>query len=572
MYNPHPVIDIKADSKLYSDWDSIVAVLNETLAEDAVIAIEVYPTVDLDAIEQLAKRLAASLVIDARYLFQDMDLIQASLAPDITEDRILGRRTLFKIADFLDPDRVARAEMNIAKSKGRRVIWGTGASLIQSVDQVIYADISRWEATLRYRTNRYSNWMSENANDDPQKKLKQAYFVEWVMADQLKLDLNFTYSWYLDMNRSDEMKLIRTEDLLSAYKQLSQQPFRLKPFFDEGVWGGHWMQEELGVGQTERNLAWCFDGVPEENSLLLGFKDAVLETPAINLVFAEARALMGERVFGRFGYSFPIRFNLLDTMGGQNLSLQVHPQTSYIQNVFGMPYTQDESYYILTAKPGTYVYAGQKTGIDRSEMIRDLYRAEAAEIHFDADRYINRIPVQAHDHISYPGGSIHCSGKDMVVLEISSTPNRFTFKLWDWGRVDLDGLPRPINLEHGLKNVAWERDTAYVERELFNQIEPLEEGDGYRIERTGLHELEFIETKRYHFTKAVRHRATGSVRVLNLVSGEGAWVESIDGSFSAFRVNYAETFIVPAAVGDFTVRPLEDDLSDALMTIEATVR
>lgn len=572
MYNPHPVIDIQADAKLYSDWDAIVATLNESLPDDAVIAIEVYPTVDLDRIEQLAKKLAASVVIDARYLFQDMDVIQARLSPDITEDRILGRRTHYKLADFLDPERVARAELNIVKSKGRRIIWGTGASLIQAVDQVIYADISRWEATLRYRTNRYSNWMSENADEDPQKKVKQAYFVEWVMADQLKLDLNFSYSWYLDMNRSDDVKMIRTDDLLLAYEQISQQPFRLKPFFDEGVWGGHWMQDELGVGQGERNLAWCFDGVPEENSLLLSFADGILETPAINLVFAEAKALMGERVFGRFGYSFPIRFNLLDTMGGQNLSLQVHPQTTYIQNVFAMPYTQDESYYILNAKPDTYVYAGQKTGIDRDAMIRDLYRAQAAEIHFDADRYINRVPVQTHDHISYPGGTIHCSGKDMVVLEISSTPNRFTFKLWDWGRVDLDGLPRPINLEHGLKNVAWERDTAYVEGELFNQIELLEEGDGYRIERTGLHELEFIETKRYHFTKPVRHRANGSVRVINLVSGEAAWVESVDGSFSAFRVNYAETFIVPAAVGDFIVRPFEDTVTEALMTIEATVR
>ena len=93
--------------------------------------------------------------------------------------------------------------------------------------------------------------------------------------------------------------------------------------------------------------AWSFDGVPEENSILLDFGGCIVETPALNLVYTHPRELLGDRVHARFGKEFPIRFDMLDTMHGQNLSLQVHPLTEYIQSQFPYALYQDESYYFL---------------------------------------------------------------------------------------------------------------------------------------------------------------------------------------------------------------------------------
>lgn len=107
-----------------------------------------------------------------------------------------------------------------------------------------------------------------------------------------------------------------------------------------------------------------------------------------------------------------------------------------------------------------------------------------------------------------------------MVLETSATPYIFTFKLWDWGRPGLDGRPRPIHLEHGCRNIQWDRDTKWVARNLMNRTERMAEGDGWIEEKTGLQELEFIETRRHWFTTAVEPNPRGEVNVLNLVEGK----------------------------------------------------
>ena len=241
-------------------------------------------------------------------------------------------------------------------------------------------------------------------------------------------------------------------------------------------------------------------------------------------------------------------------MDGQNLSLQVHPRTEYIQKTFGMHYTQDESYYILDAEDDACVYIGLKEGVDKEAMERDLRSAEKGEIIFDAEKYVNKVPVKKHDHILIPAGTVHRSGKNAMVLEISATPYIFTFKLWDWGRVGLDGLPRPIHIDHGMKNIEWKRTTSWVMENIVNNIKTLEEKDDYKKEVTGLHELEFIETERYTTSTFFDVEMTDSVQQLNLVEGKSALIESLDGSFPPFEVHYAESFIIPSSVKRYRVR------------------
>jgi mannose-6-phosphate isomerase class I len=237
-----------------------------------------------------------------------------------------------------------------------------------------------------------------------------------------------------------------------------------------------------------------------------------------------------------------------------------------------MHYTQDESYYLLDAAPDATVFLGLRDGINPASMVRDLETARAGGALFTAGKYANQWPAKKHDHFLIPAGTVHCSGRNSMVLEISATPYIFTFKLWDWARMGLDGKPRPIHLDHGVANILWNRTTDWVKRNLINRVEQVASGDGWREERTGLHEQEFIETRRHWFARAVPHDTRGGVNVLNLIEGEEAVVESPDGAFEPLVVHFAETFIVPAAAGPYTVCPTSAPVGRESATIKASVR
>ena len=577
-YDKEPTVVIP----LYQDeaWSGYEAIAERIRAGIAgrtkAVVVECYPGVRLDEIKAgLAGPLAAAAVIDAEEAALHKEALDALRARYLTDDRVFGRIAPFEIEDFYDAGRIESLRSRIrAVPEGVVLVIGFGASIVERGDYVVYADLARWEIQLRYRSGELGNWRADNRDEDVLRKYKRGFFVEWRTADRLKRRLfeEARIDLYLDTNRKDDPKAVTLRALLAGLRHTASRPFRLVPYFDPGVWGGQWMQEKIGLAPQKHPYAWAFDGVPEENSLYFQYGGIRIELPSINLVFLEPKALLGERVYARFGAEFPIRFDFLDTIGGGNLSLQVHPTADYIRRMFNMPYTQDESYYILDCEPNSLVYLGLKDGVDPGRMIADLEKAQEGTAPFPAEEHIHTLPVKKHDHYSIPAGTVHCSGAGSMVLEISATPYIFTFKLWDWGRLGLDGKPRPVHLEHGRRNIAWERTASWVDRNLVNRTERIGEGDGWVEERTGLHEFEFIETRRHWFTAPVEHSTEGSVNMLNLVEGDEAVVESPTGAFEPFTVHYAETFVIPASVDRYIIRPADGSRSGKLATIKAFVR
>jgi len=559
MYDKFPFVAVTDSAHdCLIGWAAIAAALVAAAPEHGVICVECYPGVLLDELcASLSQQIGSVRVFRAEDCYQTEAELNARIQPLLTDDPVFGHMNNFTIAEFFDPAKLIRAQEEIAKvATGRVLVVGTGASLlVPHTDVRVYADMARWELQMRQRRGVIGNLGVNNLSERASLKYKRGFFLDWRAADRLKCDVLPKTDFLLDTNDTTTPKLITGEHLRQGLASAVQRPFRVVPFFDPGPWGGHWMEDVCGLDKDQPNHAWCFDCVPEENSLLLGFGDCRVEIPAMDLVLMHPRELLGERVEARFGAEFPIRFDFLDTMGGGNLSLQVHPRTEYIRETFGMDYTQDESYYMLDARENACVYLGLRDDADPDAMIHDLREAQtSAAPSFDAERYVNKFPAKKHDHFLIPAGTIHCSGANSMVLEISATPYIFTFKLWDWARLGLDGRPRPIHLDHGVRNICWDRRTEWVRRNLVNPLEPLAHGAGWREERTGLHELEFIETRRHWFTEPVAHDTHGTVNVLNLVEGERVVVESPTHAFEPFPVNYAETFIVPAAVGPYTIR------------------
>lgn len=578
-YDKEPFIAIKGrEDEVWAGYEAIAAELGSAIdrleGRKAVVALECYPGVRQEEIVAGFERaLGALTVVRAEEAALPSAEVDRIVGRYMTDDRVFGYMAPFQAEEFYDQARIAALREQIdAVREGVVLIIGFGASLIARGDLLVYADLARWEIQQRYRSGELGNWRTESRERDILRLYKRGFFFEWRMADRLKKRLLGSIDYYLDTNVKSSPVMATREALFDGLAQAARRPFRLVPYFDPGVWGGEWLEAHIDLPKREHPYAWGFDGVPEENSLYLRYGPHRLEMPAINLVFFRSIELLGEKVYARFGAEFPIRFDFLDTIGGQNLSLQVHPTAEYIREQFGMTYTQDESYYILDAAPGAEVYLGLRDGVAPDEMMSELRRAQEGGYTFPAEKYTNTFPAKKHDHYLIPAGTVHCSAAGCMVLEISATPYIFTFKLWDWDRLGLDGKPRPVHIDHGERVIRWDRTTKWTEAQCVNVIEPVAEGKGWRVERTGLHELEFIETRRHWFSEPVLHESNGSVHMLNLIEGEEATVESPDGVFEPFVVRYAETFIVPASVSAYTIRPSGASEGKTVGTIKAYVR
>lgn len=575
-YDKYPATVVKGT--LWKGWNEILSLLklNYSLPQGKkyyIVVVECYQGVHHpELLEQLAK-LVPDKLIDTCSLFKSEEAIESMTRPYLTNDRLFGRSASLSYADYLDGEKVALCRKQLEALSGLIIVYGHGAAeVVTDPDTLIYADMARWEIQLRFRRNEIDGLGVHNRMEAPSLHYKRGYFIDWNVCDKLKKRLFTKVDYWLDTHIPHEPRMVDSNTWKGGLEQTVRTPFRVVPFFDPAPWGGQWMKEVCNLDKQETNYGWCFDCVPEENSLYLQIAGVRFEMPANNLVLYKTRELLGGPVEARFGQDFPIRFDFLDTMGGGHLSLQVHPTTQYIRDTFGIYYTQDESYYLLDAGEGATVYLGLKTGVKADEMIAALNEAQETGIPFDTDKYVNKWPAQKHDHFLIPAGTIHCSGAEAMVLEISATPSIFTFKLWDWGRLGLDGLPRPINIGHGSKVIQWERQTDFVRKHLINHIEPIAEGDGWKEERTGLHENEFIETRRHWFTGKVLHHTGGGVNVLNVIEGDELVVESPTHAFAPFIVHYAETFIIPACVGDYTICPFGASEGKSCGTIKAYVR
>ncbi|MBC1935877.1 mannose-6-phosphate isomerase [Listeria grandensis] len=560
-YNHCPTTKVKGD---FTTWTGFTAIFSELSSaaiklskKKTILAVELYPGARVGKLRQaLEEYFKDATIICADDFALSGAEIAAKFEMLITEDRVFGRMAAIKIEDYYHKEKLRALQEEVATTgSGLTIVFGTGASLAADADVMAYVDVARWEIQQRMRSGEMGNWNDTNVAEDILRKYKRGFFLDWRAADRLKVELFPKIDYYVDDNTLDMPKMVRWDDYCAGLEQTLQGPFRFVPYFDPGVWGGQWMKEKLGLDASRENFAWAFDGVAEENSLYLQFGDTRIETPGINVVLKYPMQLLGELVFSRFGAELPIRFDFLDTMGGQNLSLQVHPDKEYIKKQFGMDYTQEESYYLLDAKADAVVYLGVRDEVRPDALLSALNAAQNGSGEMDVPEYIRTFPAKKHDHFLIPSGTIHCSGANSMVLEISLCAYIFTFKLWDWGRLGLDGKPRPVHLDHGEKVINWNRSEGWVADNLVNHFEVLKETDTHKKEHTGLYKTEQIRTERDWFTDFVDYdNSEKTVNMLNLVEGDKVVVESVDHAFEAFEVHYVETFVIPAQVEKFRIR------------------
>lgn len=484
------------------------------------------------------------------------ELVQPYLGGD---DPIFGYRTNLRLHDYFDLNKVGgikREESDIF------IVYGTGSGHSNLSGCLVYFDLPKNELQFRMRAKKVHNLGTNTVKDDKQ-VYKHFYFVDWPILNEEKRNLLPKISWIVDQQRPGEPTWMKGSTLRTSLSNMSKTCFRVRPWFEPGVWGGQWMKKNfMGLNQNVPNYAWSFEMIVPENGLLFEDDGNLLEVSFDMLMFQEYQNILGKAA-NRFKFEFPIRFDFLDTFQGGNLSVQCHPRPEYIKREFGENFTQDETYYILDAGKDAEVYLGFQKDIDPDEFRCALEHSYETKEELDVEKYVQKLHAKKHDLFLIPHGTVHCSGINNMVLEISATPYIYTFKMYDWQRLDLDGNPRPLNIDHAFKNLDFSRKGSVVKETLVSQPKVEEFGDTWKKVHLPTHEDHFYDIYRYEFNDEVVIENLGQCHILMLVEGSSVELELVD---AVREFHYAETFAIPAATESYKLINKGDSIAKVIVS------
>jgi mannose-6-phosphate isomerase class I len=485
------------------------------------------------------------------------DVERRTSATVLPGDPVFARIFDGDLADLVDGPQAERGARN-----GATVVFGPGSALYPH-DRLWYADIPKWLSLDRIRKGLAGNIGQPVGEAGSERRL---LFVDWPMLDRHKQRLLPRVDRYLDVSEPGNPRSIGGDALRASLRGLAERPFRVRPTFLPGPWGGQWLRRRLGIATDASNLAWSYELITPESGLLLGDVDTV-EVGFELLMAAEGERILGPELAARFGTSFPIRFDYLDTLEGGHLSIQCHPSEEYAHDVFGLPYTQHETYYVVDTTPGAKVFLGLREDADLEAFRVAAEQAERRGISFDPERFLQAHPAEQHRLYLIPGGTPHASGAGSLVLEISATPYLYTLRFYDWLRRNLDGELRPVHLTHAFANLDPTRRGESVGRDLIQEPVVKAAGTGFTELRLGELDELFFAVDRLDFEDEIAVETRGRFHVLNVVAGEEVRVETERGD--SHRLCYAETLVIPASVAGYR---LERRRGPACKVVKALVK
>lgn len=477
--------------------------------------------------------------------------IETLITPFVSElGDVWGTRTTLEISDFFHTNDLQGLEHD--RSFDLNIIIGVGAALADW-PSLVYIDLPKNEIQYRMRAGAVVSLTPTNGLSNPE-VYKRLYFVDWVISRKHRKAIQNRIQVIADAQWQTSLTWAHARDVFDGLQLMSHNIIRARPWFEPGAWGGQWLKQHIkDINKAEINYAWSFELIVPENGLVLESDNVCLEVAFDWLMDLHAAAVLGQDV-KRFGSDFPIRFDFLDTMNGGNLSIQCHPSANYIFQRFGESNTQDETYYILDCDTEAQVYLGFQESIEPQQFRTALENSVADNIPVIITDYVQVHNARKHDFFLIPNQTIHSAGKNNLVLEISATPYIFTFKMYDWLRLDLNGNPRPINIEHAFNNLDFSRKGKKVVDELISKPFIIAKEEGHQTVQLPTHHEHFYDVHRHEFTNEIKIDVAGKCFVMMLVEGTAIHITADGGK--TVRMNYAETFLVPAAVKFITIRNL----------------
>ena len=448
------------------------------------------------------------------------------------------------------------------------VVYGYGSlipELRELYDVKVFFDLTPMKSMLRIRRGEYSNLGKERPGII-NRTIRRCYYCDFECAVRNRHELweNNVPDWYVLDNDPQNLQLMPFGTFSDICAQLVKYPFRAKPCYLEGVWGGSYMKKLRNLPDAMRNAAWVFDFIPMEVSVVVEAGDEKLDINYCSFVHKEGVNLMGEDCVKKFEGYFPIRFNWDDSYHSTgNMSIQCHSGGEYNVKNYNEFGRQDESYYVVVTGHDAKTFIGFRDDADIPQFFRDIEAADTEHKPCDYMKYVSYEESKPGLQVMLPAGTIHSSGRNQVILEIGSlTIGSYTYKMYDYLRLDFDGKQRPIHTRLGEENVRQDRRYSVIHDpespEYIVQKPRLSaSGEGWEEYILGENPQVYFSLRRLEFEKKCEQDTGGKLfHVLTLVDGDAVRVRSVRHPERYFDLQFMDIVCVPADMGRYVIENL----------------
>lgn len=460
-------------------------------------------------------------------------------------------------------------ELPASKAPGKLVVvYGYGClykDFRPLYDVKCWFDITPMNTMLRIRAGEYAN-LGKQHTGIINRTIRRCYYCDFENAVQLRKELFAAgaLDWYFLDNDRANLQMMPFETFADICAQLVKYPFRAKPCYLEGVWGGSYMKKQRNLPEKMRNAAWVFDFIPMEVSVLVQAGDEKLDINYCSFVHKEGVNLMGETCVRKYKGYFPIRFNWDDSYHSTgNMSIQCHSGGKFNVENYNEFGRQDESYYVVITGHEAKTFIGFRDDADIPAFFKEIEAADTEHKECDYLKYVSYENSVPGLQVMLPAGTIHSSGRNQVILEIGSlTIGSYTYKMYDYLRLDFDGKQRPIHTHLGELNVRQDRRHSVIHDPLSPEYIVQEprldcEGEGWQEYILGENPQMYISLRRLEFEKKCEQDTRGEkFHILTLVDGEHVRIRSVAHPERFFDLDFMEIACVPASMGKYVIENL----------------
>jgi mannose-6-phosphate isomerase len=306
-------------------------------------------------------------------------------------------------------------------------------------------------------------------------------------------------------------------------------PIIFKPVYKDYIWGGRYFEKfdrELpdGILAESWELSCHKNGV----SIVSNGEHEFKTLPEI--IKADPKNILGTK-FPVNCEEIPLLIKLIDA--NDKLSVQVHPDDNYAA-VYECGLGKNEMWYIMDVKPGAKLVAGLKEGVTKEKFAKAIEDNHIEECLLEVD-------VKPGDVINIPAGLVHAIGAGIVIAEIQQTSD-ITYRVFDYNRVDSEGVSRPLHIEKALEVINFEAGPRNVKC------------DGITIkvndscDKTVFLANKYFACERYEVNGSFDEKCDGS-KFYVFICLEGAG--KIEAGKITVSFQAGETALIPAAIGEY---------------------